>query len=86
MGWKARAWCRSASADAEAEATYQGAIRADTVAAKAIRAALAKLPPGQIAVEIQVRLLSEPRADQPTPMLGQPITWDEDKRISRDGP
>ena len=61
MGWKGRAWVRSLEGDAEAEVLYTGAARADTVAAKAIRAALAKL--AGVAVEIQVRLLSEPREE-----------------------
>lgn len=61
MAWRARAWVKSAESDAEAEITYSGAARADTVAAKAIRAALAKL--AGVAVEIQVRLLSEPRTE-----------------------
>jgi DNA invertase Pin-like site-specific DNA recombinase len=44
MGWRARAWVRSQSADAEAETVYVGGARPDTVAGKAIRQALAKLP------------------------------------------
>ena len=65
MGWQARAWARSLEADAEAEVVYTGAARADTVAAKAVRAALARLE--GVAVEIQVRLLSEPRSPDPSP-------------------
>jgi len=61
MGWRVRAWARSAEGDAEAETVYVGAARADTVAAKAVRAALAKLT--GVALEIQVRLLSEPREE-----------------------
>jgi len=61
MGWKVRTWARSLKSDAEAEETYIGAARADSVVAKAVRRVLAKLagPP----IEVQVRLLSEPRKD-----------------------
>jgi hypothetical protein len=62
MGWKVRAWARSLEADAEAAETYVGVARADSVVAKAVRRVLAKLTGP--AIEIQVRLLSEPRADE----------------------
>jgi hypothetical protein len=61
MGWRVSAWARSLEADAEAEETYVGAARADSVASKAVRRVLAKLT--GMPIEIQVRLLSEPRAD-----------------------
>jgi hypothetical protein len=64
MGWKAHAWVRSLTEDAEAESTYVGAARPDTVAAKAVRAALAKLRGPDPVLEIQVRLLSSPRGDK----------------------
>jgi hypothetical protein len=61
MGWRTRAWARSREVDAEAEENLRRRGAANSVAAKAVRRVLAKLtgaPTG-----IQVRLLSEPRAD-----------------------
>jgi hypothetical protein len=59
VGWRVRAWARSCEADAEAEETYVGAARADSVAAKAVRQVLPELT--DMPIEIHVRLLSEPR-------------------------
>ena len=61
MAWTIRVWLRAVDADAEHESLYHGLL-AEAVE-EAIHAALAKLPPEAIPVEVQVRCLSEPRAN-----------------------
>lgn len=61
MAWAIRAWVRCVDADAEHETLYAGPL-AEAVE-EAVHAALAKLPEGAAPVELQVRCLSEPRAN-----------------------
>ena len=60
MAWPIRVWLRAVDADAEYEMLAQGLPAAVD---EAIHRALAKLPEGAIPVEVQVRCLSEPRAN-----------------------
>jgi len=61
MAWKVRVWVRGIDGDSEHETLYHGSL-AEAVE-EAVHAALAKLPDGVAPVELQVRVLSEPRAN-----------------------
>lgn len=61
MAWKIRVWLRAVEVDAEHETIYHGPLV--EAVEEAVQAALAKLPEGAVPVELQVRCLSEPRAN-----------------------
>lgn len=59
-GWTARAWVRTVTADAEAEATRPAAVEA---LMEALARALEVLPDAPETAEIQVRVLRAPGPD-----------------------
>ena len=61
MAWTIRVWLRAVDADAEYEMLAHGPLPG--AVDEAIHRALAKLPEGAVPVEVQVRALSEPRAN-----------------------
>ena len=61
MAWMIRVWLRAVDADADYEMLAQGPL--PSAVDEAIHRALAKLPDGTVPVEVQVRCLSEPRAN-----------------------